>query len=366
MRLADLVISYSLEINNRCLRYLAESHTKGWGAADVAVDGSTESHTVYAENTLARDSRRLVSMWTLVEASVLADEMLKHHYDQLCDVSADLTERTAPKRLALRLASLAQEEEDATALLKVARALPQQQGPIWSRLNDLFTADSAAWRDTRLFDALMDDDIIETIRQGYRRGYRLSRTLLKSSDSRDTLLPDLEAVACCTAHQMELLRDGLSDTGKHHVWYFGKLTDALNMHRSLRGLEAFLPDLDVKKRVRKLSGTFIAEQKHKIGQRIEKLLPGAYATKPKRMGPLLTQSLKGLDSVVNMSHSRVIEVEMAQEVPELQETQERPEVQEEPEVQEAQRSEIAEIVLVEPPGRTDSAEPTSDENLRGT
>ena len=61
MRLADYVVSYSLQINNRCLRYLAEYDSHAAAAAEGHDLVGSEAHTVYAENLLARDSRRLVS-----------------------------------------------------------------------------------------------------------------------------------------------------------------------------------------------------------------------------------------------------------------------------------------------------------------
>ena len=128
MRLADYIVSYSLQINNRCLRFLADSHAKGNLATDSGLvegdDSLLEVQPVYAESMLLRDSRRLNSLWRWVASE---DEHVNAHRQELAEVLEQLNNNAAPKRLALRLASQAAGEEDATNLLLMARSLPMPQ-----------------------------------------------------------------------------------------------------------------------------------------------------------------------------------------------------------------------------------------------
>ena len=71
MRLADWVVSTSLEINNGCLRYLAESQVRGAAAVCAEPDDiNLDTQAIYTESLLARDSRKIFSLWQLMSEVV--------------------------------------------------------------------------------------------------------------------------------------------------------------------------------------------------------------------------------------------------------------------------------------------------------
>ncbi len=178
MRLADYVVSYSLQINNRCLRYLAECDARGGGPTDHSDLVAVDTHTVYAESLLARDSRRLVSMWSLMgPAWKDAGVEMAAHVEALDAGARTLTEAASGRRLALRLANLAAEDYEAQAILRVARSLPAEVPMSWDALNDLFAQDSHFWRKSPSFQHLEDVVVQQRIARSYRKAYRLAALL---------------------------------------------------------------------------------------------------------------------------------------------------------------------------------------------
>ncbi len=330
LRLADFVVSYSLQINNRCLRYLAECdvqrpHVEAVTSPSRAEPLQAEMHTVYAESLLARDSRRLASMWALTGlAGKASGSSLAAHIEELQKQSANLADVASARRLALRLASLAQDDEDAQAMLQTARQLPADSAPTWDRLNELFAADSGYWRQPRHFEELDDELLIGRIARSYRKGYRLARELqaIKNNPDRFAWLTEKHVKLCgwvqACAHQMELLRSGLSDTSKAQLWYMDKLADTLRMRAGLVELAQRERDAAAEqvqseqaqseqaqvekmraeqlqaKSARQRSGRYISDQIAKMDKRTLRLLANCFPCKPKKFSAMMHQSIEGL------------------------------------------------------------------------
>lgn len=311
MRLADYIVSYSLQINNRCLRFLAESHARGM---PVAPDGGLaesaqvqlEVQPVYAESALVRDSRRLQTMWAWMGVE---GERVAAHRQELAAVVHELTENVAPTQLALRLASQAIGEEDATNLLRLARAIEPHEGVSWMRLNELFAEDSDLWRDVSNFTAVDDEQLLARVCFNYRKGYKMDGKLPRNWPAE---LPDpkLEKVLLrqknyCqdNLHQLELLRPGLSEKGKRQLWYLDKLADAHRMLSGLARLQQLIDELigqpTLRKPVGKAARAYIDGQIDKIYKRVERLSPNAYEQRPKRFRHGVQHSLLtlGLETV---------------------------------------------------------------------
>jgi hypothetical protein len=301
VRLADYVVSYSLQINNRCLRYLAECDTQGVVADSADIVGS-EAHTVYAENLLARDSRRLVSMWSLMQpAWKQVDGAIEAHVADLQEATRALTEASSARRLALRLANLAAEDHEAEAMLKVARCLPADVPLTWDALNEQFTDDSHYWRTSAGFRSLQDVVVQQRVVRSYRKCYRQAQ-LLPADDAAAWLAKhgtNLHRWVQLATHQLELLRPGLSDKGKAQLWYLDKMADTLRTRAGLQELQRAAREVDVKKSAAKLVGGYVEQQINKMDKRIVRLVDGCFAVKPKRMDDITQAAVAalGLDSV---------------------------------------------------------------------
>ncbi len=314
MRLADYVVSYSLEINNRCLRYLAECDARGsMLAAEQQVDAiSAATHAVYAESLLARDSRRLTSMWALTAPTWKGrDAILSEHVRALRRAADALTDASSNRRLALRLAALAGEDEEAEAILKVARKLPNEVPLTWGDLNDLFAVDSHFWR--RGLPTAEDAVLLDHAVRSYRKGYRLARELreLEAKKSAkagvwlDGYGDKLHKWVQLSAHQMELLRGGLSEKAKAQLWYMDKMSDSLRTRAGLSALGRAARTVKVKKSAVKVVIGFIEQQIGKMDKRVLRLSKGCYTAKPKRMAVELERAVGkiGLPEVTLMDLS---------------------------------------------------------------
>ena len=297
MRLADYVVSYSLQINNRCLRYLAECDTQSVVAESNDIVGS-EAHTVYAENLLARDSRRLVSMWSLMQpAWKQLDGEIEDHVSALEAATRALTEASSARRLALRLANLAAEDDAAEAILRVARCLPADVPLTWDVLNEQFTLDSHYWRSSAKFRSLEDVVVQQRIMRSYRKGYRQAQLI--PEDDVGTWLgkhsTNLFRWVQLSAHQLELLRPGLSDKGKAQLWYLDKMADTLRTRAGLQDLQQATWEVDVKKSAAKVVRRYIEQQIEKMDKRILRLVDGCFSSKPKRMDGVIQAAVSALE-----------------------------------------------------------------------
>ncbi len=296
MRLADYVVSYSLQINNRCLRYLAECDAQGAVTENSDIVGS-EALTVYAENLLARDSRRLVSMWSLMQPGwKQLDAAIGAHVEDLAETTRSLMEASSVRRLALRLANMAAEDHEAEAILKVARCLPADVPVTWEVLNELFTRDSHYWRTSASFRSLEDVVVQQRIVRSYRKAYRQAQ-LLPPEDTGIWLGKhdgNFNRWVQLAAHQLELLRPGLSDRGKAQLWYLDKMADTLRTRAGLQELRRAARDVDVKKSVAKLVDGYIDQQINKMDKRIVRLVDGCFTSKPKRMDDVTQAAVSAL------------------------------------------------------------------------
>lgn len=310
MRLADYVVSYSLQINNRCLRYLAECDTHGTVADGNDIVGA-EAHTVYAENLLARDSRRLVSMWSLMQPGWReTDPDIGEHVEALERATRALTEASSARRLALRLANVAAEDHEAEAILRVARCLPADVPLTWDVLNDQFTDDSHFWRTSASFRSLQDVVVQQRVVRSYRKAYRQAE-LLPEDDVHPWLAAhggNLHRWVQLSAHQLELLRPGLSDKGKAQLWYLDKMADTLRTRSGLQELQHATGEVDVKKAAAKLVSRYVEQQINKMDKRIVRLVDGCFKSKPKRMDDITRAAVTalGLGSVSLMPASPVV------------------------------------------------------------
>lgn len=310
MRLADYVVSYSLEINNRCLRYLAEcdARTGVVSAGETNDTFSGELHTVYAESLLARDSRRLTSMWSLMQPGWKdTDPRVALHVGAFTNAARALTSASSSHRLALRLASLASEDQEAEAILKVARKLPSEVALTWDALNELFAADSLHWRGSMSFRHLEDDVLQQRVVRSYRRGYRLGAEI-PSEDAPEWLRGHAQKFynwVQLSTHQLELLRPGLSDKGRAQLWYLDKMSDTLRTRAGLEDLRAAAREVRVKKAASKMVQKYIDQQIQKMDKRVVRLAEGCFTSKPNRLGSMIAHSVDalGLTAVSLMKNS---------------------------------------------------------------
>ena len=317
VRLADWVISCSLEINSGCLRYLAESHVRGESSVSAEPeDVGLDTQAIYTESLLARDSRKILSHWRLLSDGLEASESLQNHISALSAVVDQLTDDPAPLRLAMRLAGQAPEEEQAQLMLRLGRSLPSKPGPDWASLNELFASDSLLWRDSELFDEIDDEFLSRRIGRDYRAAYKILKRLPghdwaeeKVSEALNEDLESLSHHVQLASHHMELLRVALSDKQKHQLWYLDKLANALRMRHGLRELmfASRGAQRELGKKPAKLARKYLAGQESKVNKRIQKLFAGTFTMKPKKFTRQLTRSIDqmGLASVAKVSSEEV-------------------------------------------------------------
>ncbi len=332
MRLVDWVISCSLEINSGCLRYLAESQVRGGVAISVEPDDvGIDAQAIYTESLLSRDSRRILSLWQLIQpAARVGDEAtvddramavaVASHIDALTEAVARLTETSAPLRLAIRLANQAVEDEQANLMLMLARALKPRPLPVpdWITLNELFAADSAFWREGAYF-ATVDDVLLRNrLSRSYRKSYKIVAKVSSADWSdrppnEDTLLKLEQLTDTCqlTGHNMELLRGVLSEKQKHQLWYLDKLCSALRMRHGLRELIEKSEDVDLPKKTVNGARTYLVSHERKVNKRIDRLFAGAFGVKPKKFSRQLEKALNrlGLSTVSTVAQTRFARAE---------------------------------------------------------
>lgn len=300
MNLTEHVVSYSLEVNTRCLKFLAECRVPGAdtrAGSDLApappkaagAQDSCSPNTVYTESVLARDSRRLTSLWHLAmpAAAPTTFEEIRRHYKELRGAAHELSLAPANRALALRLANLATEEADAATMQVLAQRMPAPPELPWIDLCAVFARDSALWRDPQAFQVLPNSHLLDRLTRVYRKGHRIVGLLLKAPDGAMHQRKDLiklERLVRLTYHQMELLRAGLSEKGRSQLWFLEKLSEAVRMRLHMEHLLQALEDdpdggsLDVGS-----TRLYVASHRERMNRRIEKLGQGAFGPKPKRM-----------------------------------------------------------------------------------
>jgi len=324
VRFADWIISCSLEVNNGCLRFLADSQARGSTAVSPESEDSTlDTRAIYTESLLARDTRKIVSHWRLVQPAWVASEpaaqkAARVHVVKLVDMATTLTHVPAPVRLAMRLASQAIDDKQAKLMLSLARSLPGPGGPEWSSLNDLFTHDSALWRNPQLFGEVDDELVSRRLGGAYRRGYRMAKGL-KSGWTEQVGSAEIEQVlgalmqsSQIALHGTELLRGVLSDKHKHQLWHLDKVVDALRMRHALRILRERARQVGLAKKKVKLARKYLATEEIRANKKIDKLLVTAFTTKPKKYGRKLLEAVDAMDlaSVSSVNMSRVAFAEL--------------------------------------------------------
>jgi len=311
VQLANYIVSYSLEINSRCLRYLADCDVRGDRVPNApALDQlSAETHTVYAESLLARESRRLVSMrslagliddWPAPEGINSTATDYDTHTADLAATAEALSDAASPRRLALRLAAIAGDDVDAQAIMQVARRLPLEASPSWDRLNSVFAQDSRYWRNAVAFRELTDARLVHRIAKNYRRAYQRGTRLLDSLQETGSSMTGLKSAKLqrwqLTAHQLELLRPRLSEKGKAQAWYLDKLADTLRMRQGLQALQQNIAegDLELDKATRKLGRRYVEQQLRKMDQRLLRLAQSCFTMRPKKMRRRLAEAASAL------------------------------------------------------------------------
>lgn len=349
MQLTDIVVSYSLQINTRCLRFLAECNAQGAGhlaAAPLAAPPTqtppsgepactTESQPIFTESVLVRDSRRLHSLWMFMSPAFAPDLMvgLSGHAERIKRCGERLSGVSGARGLCLRLASAATEAEEIQAFTAVAELLPPAEAISWDALNEVFTQDSAWWRDQDAFRAAADTTVLDGLARNYRKSYRTMRDVSEwqndgSSSGPRVELERLERWVRLTCYQLELLRPGLSDKGKAQLWYMEKLADTLRMRTHLVWLLQFLKEhnqattlseIGPNRQIRSqqvqvrastleqggntLSGSqvdrevaveYVLQHVQRMNRRVPKLAEGCLGIKPKRFRMRITQAATGL------------------------------------------------------------------------
>ncbi len=276
----------------------------GAPAVGVMDCSDTNSSTVFTESLLARDTRRLLSMWSLMQPALPAESDLIHgHISALKTALAALAEEPQGHRLALRIASIASQDSEANALVSVARFFktPKEVNLelTWDDLNELFTQDSAAWRRSTGFKHIEDKLLARRVTRNYRKGYRLAAELLQAQrGSVDAWLSvnatKFQKWVQHITHQLELLRPGLSEKGRAQLWYLGKLADTLRMRSGLLDLEQATQQAHLKKGTLKVASNCINGQIAKMDNRVVRLLEGCFKIKHKRFDNLVVQAIEAL------------------------------------------------------------------------
>lgn len=310
MRLVDWLVSRSLEMNNGCLRYLAESQVRGQGVVTLERgEPSLDVQTVYSESVVAGDSRRILSMWQLVKPRLPRTSMAEEHVRRLSQIVATLADVPAPRRLGLSLASQAVEDENAKIMLRLVRSMPTAPGPDWSELNETFTLDSALWRDARNFAEVDDGFLSKRFGRAYRRGYKQAVALRSQggypqNSDQDTIVYLQRLTESCqlATHHLELLRAVMSDKQKQQYWFLDKLNAALRTRRGVRQLIQFSREADGSKKVARRARKYLKAQDARINRRIDRLLDRAFALKPKKFA---AQQREALDRLALSSVSKV-------------------------------------------------------------
>ena len=116
----------------------------------------------------------------------------------------------------------------------------------------------------------------------YRKGYIEDHSRKVIISSRIFNAASLYRWVQLCAHQLELLRPGLSDKTKAQLWYLDKMSDTLRTRAGLVVLRDISSKIQVKRSAAKLTATHVDQQIAKMGKRIERLTKGCFITKPKR------------------------------------------------------------------------------------
>lgn len=319
VRLVDWLVSRSLEINNGCLRYLAESQVRGHGVVTLEQgEPALDAQMIYSESVVAGDSRRILSMWQLVKPRLPRASLVEQHVHQLTQLVEKLADLPAPRRLGLSLASQAVEDENAKLMLGLVRSIPTARGPDWTELNETFTLDSALWRDAGNFAEVDDNFLSKRFGRAYRRGYKQAAALRTrgwspQDSDQDTLVRLHRLTQSCqlATHHSELLRAVMSDKQKQQYWYLDKLNAALRTRQGIRQLLQFSRETDGSKKVAKRARKYLDGQDAKINRRIDRLLDRAFVLKPKKYAAQQREALDRLAlssvSKVSLAKSTVVE-----------------------------------------------------------
>jgi len=250
MQLADYVVSYALQLNNRCLRLLA-------GAGEPLAERDLRE--------LQLQVSRLSSLWELLRWSVgrapYRDAVLR--LGRMAEL-LDRVQGHGSGRAAIRggeqllRAGLA---NDSSPAARAGRdELQARLQPLWRRypavalprlaseaadaLSCDFQAESEVWRDYAVLRHVTDEEIVEHgFGRVFRKGARSVGRLLSATDTAaqpSAASPPLasrkalQRAARWTGHgvhHMELLKAGLSEASKARRWYLQRLR--ANLDRQL-------------------------------------------------------------------------------------------------------------------------------------
>ncbi|MEM7077466.1 MAG: hypothetical protein AAF513_02455 [Pseudomonadota bacterium] len=303
MHLGDFLTGYSLELNNRCLLYLADIETRAAApttadpvAWQAAIDA--EISALYQENTLVRDTRRLLSLWALNKnvlrkmGQLERGHEISRHMRALRRVASIFDDGGALRRLTLRLATLAPDDDTGESLVLIARQLPAPQTLGWDELSNLYGQDSRLWR-CLADDPASDRQLQRKIVKSYKRARRANHAFAAGATGLDELRLYVHwcAHAAC---QLELLRPVLSDQYRSMLWHLEKLSDAVRTGHALQSLGQQAHQIDVKPAAVAPGFDYIAAQSAKMRKRVTRLADDAFACKPKQVRTLVERSVERL------------------------------------------------------------------------
>ena len=315
MELAEVVVSYSLQLDTRCLRYLAEvGHAADIRRAHCADD--TEQPGIIAESALVRDLRRLVRiwewLWPLVEEG--RSHSLAGHWRMVRQTSAALAAGQVPNSLAYRMANVAQDDELKQQLLRFAAAVSRgsvhgpSEPPDWAHLNDLFATDSAIWRSDVGLHHIDPEDLQARLVKNYKKARKSA--IAWHSAAKPLRLGDTDEVLSCRkianrmerlAYPLELLRPGLSEKARGQLWFAVKLAETLRMQNDLDGLmerAVKIQDPAYSTMVHKCAvQQYIQEQTMRMQRRATRLIPDALRAKPARFEKYVHEAVTVLTGI---------------------------------------------------------------------
>ena len=132
--------------------------------------------------------------------------------------------------------------------------------------------------------------------RSYRKSLRLA-ALMPSTEVDgwlDKHADNLQRWVRLCAHQLELLRPGLSDKGKAQLWYLDKMSDTLRTRSGLVDLRRQTRATKVKKAAGKLAVSHVDQQIEKMNKRMVRLADNAFETKLKRFAGLVEEAVSAL------------------------------------------------------------------------
>lgn len=280
MQFADFVVSWALQALSRSLQKVSDASRLEMGEA-----GPTLGLRASDQKTLTETADRLFSLWQMMQWSVGKVEFKRAQADlkEIIDLAGGerLPERLAAEKL------LERAEGKAERLLKDIVVLVSEEAAethaMTDRLGELLRAESSRWREYTLLRQIGEEALVE---HGMLRAFGKSQSLtgrlneIGSESGRTASAKRLLRTGRWVHHtvnHLELLRPGLSESGRTRRWHLNRLAAKLDEQWALEKLARTAVVMELKPKASARLGKHIAQQRKRLETQRRKLSLGAFA-----------------------------------------------------------------------------------------